>query len=398
MKGLLLWSGAVSAAAILAACGGGSGGGNAAATGTLKVALTDAPACGYDNVWVTVTKVRVHRSETANDADADWSEVLVDPAGSGRRIDLLELQNGVLAELGQTSLPAGHYSQVRLVLADNKDVANANELVLSSTKERVLLDTPSAQQSGLKLKHGFDVEANTEADVVLDFDACRSIVKAGNSGKYNLKPVIAVLPVLTGSINGAVDPDAARANAGVSLQRFDPSTGVVSVVRATTVRADGTWTLSPVPVSPSSGPGYNLVIGSSGYGNVVFTNVPVTTGTATTTPAVTLAVSAERRIGGTIAPLADGVTPSAQALQYVVDESGTEADVAIEAAFANADATTGAYEMHVPALATRVAPHGGSLVAGDNGGLYTVAATVDAAKQSAVADVNVSDAIVDFLF
>jgi len=110
---------------------------------------------------------------------------------------------------------------------------------LSSSRERVLLDTPSAQQSGLKQKHGFDVEANTEADLVLDFDACRSIVKAGNSGnsgKYNLKPVITVMPLLTESIVGAVDPGAARANAAVSLQRFDPASGVVSVVRATTVR------------------------------------------------------------------------------------------------------------------------------------------------------------------
>src|SRR5690606_34706395 len=233
---------ALAAAAIVAACGGG---GDSGATGTLSVKLTDAPACGYDNVWVTVTKVRVHRSDTASDTDPGWSELVVtpDPGRDGRRIDLLSLQNGVLADLGQTALPAGRYSQVRLVLSDAQ---GANQLLLTGDASRtpISLDTPSAQQSGLKLRHGFDVAADTEVDLVLDFDACKSIVKAGNSGKYNLKPVVSVIPILVGTVAGAVDPAAARAEASVSLQRFDPASGTVSVVRATSVRADGTWTLS----------------------------------------------------------------------------------------------------------------------------------------------------------
>jgi len=39
------------AALFVAACGGG---GDSAATGTLRTAMTDAPSCGYDNVFVTV--------------------------------------------------------------------------------------------------------------------------------------------------------------------------------------------------------------------------------------------------------------------------------------------------------------------------------------------------------
>src|SRR5690606_37415197 len=109
------------AAAVLAACGGGGETADSRATGTLNVSMTDAPACGYDTVWVTVTKGRVRQSETAAAKDAGWSEVLVDPVAGGRRIDLLDLQNGVLTDLGQAKLPAGHYTQVRLVLADNED-------------------------------------------------------------------------------------------------------------------------------------------------------------------------------------------------------------------------------------------------------------------------------------
>ena len=154
-------------------------------SGTLRIALTDAPACGYDHVYITVDRVRVHASSSAEDSDGGWSEVVVNPA---QRIDLLDLTNGVLAELGQTPLPAGQYSQVRLVLRSNGTGTPANAVVPTGGSE-IPLDTPSATQSGLKLVHGFTVQPNTLVDLVLDFDACKSIVKRGNSGRYNLKPV-----------------------------------------------------------------------------------------------------------------------------------------------------------------------------------------------------------------
>ncbi|MFO1300420.1 MAG: DUF4382 domain-containing protein [Burkholderiaceae bacterium] len=77
---------AIAAAAILAACGGG-GGADSVGTGTLSVKMTDAPACGYDHVWVTVTKVRVHKSDTASDAGPGWAEVAVSRSGQRRSPD-----------------------------------------------------------------------------------------------------------------------------------------------------------------------------------------------------------------------------------------------------------------------------------------------------------------------
>ena len=98
----------------IAACGGGgSSGPDASTTGTLRLSLTDAPTCGYDNVWVTGEKVRVHASGAASDTDGGWSEVVL---ATPQRIDLLTLTNGTLQPLGQSSLPAGKYTQMRLVL------------------------------------------------------------------------------------------------------------------------------------------------------------------------------------------------------------------------------------------------------------------------------------------
>ena len=45
----LRWASVVGTAAALTACGGGGG---SAGNGNLRVALTDAPSCGYDHVFV----------------------------------------------------------------------------------------------------------------------------------------------------------------------------------------------------------------------------------------------------------------------------------------------------------------------------------------------------------
>jgi hypothetical protein len=91
---------------VLAACGGGGGGGiggtGSSDMGTLHVVMTDAPACGYDAVNITVDRVRVHQSSSAVDGDTGWSEIVLSPA---RRIDLLGLTNGVLEDLRQGRLP-----------------------------------------------------------------------------------------------------------------------------------------------------------------------------------------------------------------------------------------------------------------------------------------------------
>lgn len=138
--------------------------------------MTDAPACGFDHVFVTVDKIRVHTSANAEDGTGGWSEIDVNPS---RRIDLLSLQNGTLTKLGQTVLPAGQYQQIRLVLDRNTGNSLANSVVPAGGAEQPL-DTPSATQSGYKIIRPFTVQRDTLVDLVLDFDACRSIVQRGN--------------------------------------------------------------------------------------------------------------------------------------------------------------------------------------------------------------------------
>jgi hypothetical protein len=214
-----LASGLIAAAALLSACGGGG----TPTGGTLRLAMTDAPTCGFDRVDVTVQKVRVHQSSSAADADAGWSEVVLSPP---QRIDLLSLTNGVLTELGQTMLPAGKYTQLRLVLGAN-DASNplANSITPTGGAETALT-TPSATQSGLKMNVDIEVAANKLADFILDFDACKSFVKVGQSNTWILKPVITVVPRLSDAgSRGRLRVDAARGRQHHCLRAAERDTG-----------------------------------------------------------------------------------------------------------------------------------------------------------------------------
>src|SRR3990172_7656429 len=189
---------------LVVGCGGGGGGGvggdPAPGQGTLGVSMTDAPACGFDAVNVTVIKVRTHQSSSASDTDAGWTDITLSPA---RKINLLDLSNGVLQSLGETPLAAGHYTQLRLVLDPNTAAGLTNSVVPTGGVETALV-TPSAVQSGIKLINQFDVAAGERVDLLLDFDACKSVVKRGN-GTYALKPVIKVIPFVPNGIKGFVD-------------------------------------------------------------------------------------------------------------------------------------------------------------------------------------------------
>lgn len=261
-----VWPLAVVSAAtlLLAACGGG---GSDASSGTLRLALTDAPACGYDHVYVTVDSVKVHQSASAGENDPGWYPITL--PSLPKRIDLLELRNGLLEELGQTALPVGRYTQMRLVLSPNSTSLPYANAVTPTGGAQAALTTPSAQQSGLKLNVDIEIEPGKLAEFVLDFDACKSVVSAGNSGKFNLKPVISVLPRFIDGM--AVDGYVANSSpyTSVSLQL----NGVVVRSTVPDPLRQGYFALPYLPISSAN---YDLVIADPGRGTRVVSAVPVT--------------------------------------------------------------------------------------------------------------------------
>ena len=297
----------------------------------MRLLLTDAPACGYDAVNITVDRVRVNQDSNAVDGASGWSEIVLNPA---RRINLLTLTNGVLDELGQTTLPAGKYTQLRLVLAANSGANPLANAVTPTGASETALTTPSGQQSGIKLDVNMTVSSGQVADYVIDFDACKSIVKRGNSGNYNLKPVMTVIPYLgsTGQkVVGYVSTSLPLASTTVALQ----SGGVP--VKATVPDSTGKFTLSPVPAGS-----YDLVVTSPGRVTAVMTAVPVSTSAVTTVNASGTAilppVATTRAVSGTLTP----ATATVRATQVLT------AGPVIEVAWGAVDATTGAFSFDLP--------------------------------------------------
>lgn len=363
----------------MTACGGG---GSDTPSGTLRVALTDGPACGFDAVNVTVTAVRVHASQTADENAQGWHDLtLVAP----RRIDLLSLQNGILEELGQRVLPAGQYTQLRLMLQPNRGVNVANSVMPTGGGEQAL-DTPSAVQSGIKLIRPFTVPAGGLADLVLDFDACKSIVDRGN-GTYGLKPVVSVTPRAVAEIVGFVD--VAVAGVRVSAQ----SNG--TVLRASAPDATGAFRLAYL--DPAATPQVTVVLTAPGRTSTVIGGVPIvlqgTTRVSTSLVPITLPLSNTRIASGVAQPAA--AVPTVRALQAVnvvpkVEIASTNVDLA------------GSYVLTLPVAPPRFAPFGALPLAfsapAPGQVLYTIEASADGfVTQSQGADLTTSDATANFM-
>src|SRR5450759_550739 len=385
---LLAWLMASVLAVLVAGCGGGGGSGGASGPGTLGVSLTDSPACGYDKVFVTVTKVRVHQSSSASDTDAGWTDITLSPAP---KIDLLSLNNGVLFNLGETPLPAGHYTQLRLVLDPNTAVGVVNSVVLSGTTTEIALVTPSAVQSGIKLVNEFDVASGTRVDLLLDFDACKSIVKRGN-GTYALKPVIKVIPFVPNGIKGFVDLALLSSSVMVTAQQ----SGVV--VQSTAPNAQ-TGEFFLARLAPGN---YDVVLTANGRATAVIATVPVASTTSVVilgnnvTP-ITLLVSATHSISGT--EILNPTSSTEVAYAAAKQTFGTAPIVTVKFIAAD-DSASGAYTLTLPIGAPMLGQYSATLPIAlvaqpDVAGKYTVEASATGYKtqsSASIIDISTADA------
>jgi hypothetical protein len=223
----------------------------------LQVALTDDPG-DYQEVIIDVQDIKIN---VTGDTINGWQSL----ANVQRaQYDVLKLVNDQDTILADAEIPAGRVHQIRLILGDQNFVKINNQLIK--------LETPSAQQSGLKLNIQQDVSAGIMYKLLLDFDVAKSIVKTGNN-KYMLKPVIrTVLEAAGGSLKGNVKPF--NFQSAVLVFR-GPNDTVASTFSSTTnggymVRglAAGSYSLHFMPSDPL-------------YKDTVITGINVVTGNVT---------------------------------------------------------------------------------------------------------------------
>jgi len=268
------------ALAVATACGGDTTSGNTAPAGSgqLTVLLTDAPfpfdSVASADMYVVRIDAKLADADSADAAQVDSARSdnrdpqrgWVTLATPRRRYNLLDLQSGKTANLGDLALPTGTYRGFRFVLdTDSSSVTLTDGTVLTGSAQRGAgqrgpsqpgIMWPSAGRTGIKVKldRPIDlVEGGTV--VVLDFDLGASFVLRGRSIKQNgllFKPVIrASARDLTGSVDGTVSCAGPAGSAsspvgGASVEVLAAGTALddttsAAVVATTTTSAEGAF-------------------------------------------------------------------------------------------------------------------------------------------------------------
>jgi hypothetical protein len=172
-------------------------------TGTLNLSITDAPidTDGIESVYITITGIQYHTISKG------W--VTVDEFEGPKMYNLLDLTRGTSDLLGSFELSSGTYTQIRFLLDmpvyGQGITANPGCYLEFEDGSTQPLFVPSGAQTGYKAVGAFHVPINGEVDVTADFDVRKSVVKAGNSGMYILKPTIRlIVDNQAGSIKGKI--------------------------------------------------------------------------------------------------------------------------------------------------------------------------------------------------
>jgi len=167
-------------------------------TGTLEVKMHDAPVA-FDEVNIFIERVEINKE----DSEEGWI-VVNEPMQS---YNILDLVNGEFEVLGITDLETGFYQQFRLIVSRDN-----NSVVIDGETHDLFV--PSGEQTGVKLNINAEIEEDIRYVLLLDFDAQRSVVEAGQAGSLSflLQPVIrATNEAITGNISGTVTPVEAEA-------------------------------------------------------------------------------------------------------------------------------------------------------------------------------------------
>ncbi len=249
------------------------------ATARVQLKLVDAPG-DYLEVNVEIVDVQYNNGDT----EEGWKS-FGKPEDYPMNVDLTTLIAGNNLLLADEIIPSGMLKQIRLVLGDG------NTLKIDGQETMMALNTPSAMQSGLKLNMNTTLEPGFSYTFILDWDVQKSVVMAGNSGMYNLKPVIRVnAEVNSGSIAGNLTGEVLvdglsvfNALKDVTVEVYD-NTNVYVAESNTDI--DGNFLIQGLAAG-----NYKLkIVDLEGYDNYESAPITVTVGTVNTIEPIVLAI------------------------------------------------------------------------------------------------------------
>ena len=258
------------------ACGGGGGGGSSSGeVGTVSMSLTDAMSNRFNAVYVTIDDVQVHMKGNGK-ANNSWQSVSAPKLP--KTFNLYDLTNGVREEIGLADLAIGSYTQMRLIIGTDPD-DGINELSEAHPHANYVIDTddnyqelkiPSGINTGIKIVHGFTISTDQTTELILDFNAEKSVIVAGNTGIWHLKPTIKCgsteeLSIIRGKVTS--DGSTGIDKVLVSVQEFDGTEAddkdKVTIQTSTVTDPDGYFAIFVSPLEDVDDE-YNLVFYADG--------------------------------------------------------------------------------------------------------------------------------------
>lgn len=191
--------------AVLHGCSSGDG----SSTGTLNLAITDAPVDHADEVVMEFTGVKLKGSGGIPDQSFSFDDPAT-PDVETMVLDLMQYQNGNAAVLlDNEEIPAGRYNWILLELDTNPDGTIKNSYI-EIDGAQYPLRVPSGEQNGLRLVSGFIMTANQVADFTIDFVLRKAVVappgsQIGDVQLYYVRPAMRLIDnVEAGALTGNV--------------------------------------------------------------------------------------------------------------------------------------------------------------------------------------------------
>ena len=242
--------------------------------GNLVIKLTDAPfpIDMIEAATVNITKVEIRKRSEGNEEEYPFITVL----GESMEFNLLDLRNGITADLVDVKIEAGNYDLIR-VYVDQAGIVVIGE-------EPYNLKVPSGPQTGIKIfiEPSLRVVGGLTTEVLLDFNVEKSFILKGNMDSpagikgFNFKPVIrAVNNTTAGTVDGMVmNSDTALEFAYVLMEQVVEQ-DTFEITSASTDEA-GYYAMPGVPAGL-----YSLSATLDGFDTVTFEGVEVVEGNLT---------------------------------------------------------------------------------------------------------------------
>jgi len=240
--------------------------------GTLIVKLTDEPfpIDMIDAATVNITKMEIRKKSEGEEEGYPFVTLPVESQG----FNLIDLQNGVTADLLEIKIEPGSYDLIRLYVDEVG-------LSVKGYEDPFNLKVPSGSQTGIKIfiDPAVNVVGGLSTELLLDFSVEKSFLLQGNMDSpagikgFHFKPVIRAANIsTTGSIEGVVVDADDGVMDGVSV-RIEQD----EVIASTSTEADGYYSM--LAIDPGS---YNLIAEIEGFETDTIENVQIVEGNRTT--------------------------------------------------------------------------------------------------------------------